>query len=275
MDTIVIALISVITCVILFAFYFQFKFVGVDTRVRDAEKVATKFTNVLEATTVGEDLKKNYQAVQTRLTDLQEENDFNTEDVSAHGDEIEQMKMENRLMREYFAKLADAVKGLPVEGANIPDLTLPEVPRAHGRRDERHRYESEDEDDYLPPSRAHRRDHHSSRPSRYEEEPVPVSRGRRAGARPSRSSRPSRYEEEEETASRGRRAGARSSHSSRPSRYEEEEEPASRGRRAGARPSRASRPSRPSRYEETKKKPVKERRGRPQYDGYDSDEFMP
>ena len=262
MDTIVIALISVIACVVLFAFYFQFKFVGVDTRVRDAEKVATKFTNVLEATTVGEDIKKNYQAVQTRLSDLQEENDFNTEDVSAHAEEIEHMKEENRLMREYFAKLADAVKGLPVEGATIPDLTLPDVPRAHSRRGERHRNESEDEDEYLPPSRVHRRDHQRpSRPSRYEE-PIPVPRGggRRGDARSSR------YEEEPVRAPRGGRRG-----DARSSRYEEEPVlvPAPRG---GGR--RGARASRSTRYEE---EPVreKERRGRPHYDGYDSDEFMP
>lgn len=260
MDTIVIALISVIACVVLFAFYFQFKFVGVDTRVRDAEKVATKFTNVLEATTVGEDIKKNYQAVQTRLSDIQEENDFNTEDVSAHAEEIEHMKEENRLMREYLAKLTDAVKGLPVEGASTLDLTLPDVPRAHSRRGERHRYESEDEDDYLPPSRVHRRDHQRpSRSSRYEEEPAPRGGGRRGDARSSR------YEEEPVRASRGgRRAGARTS------RYEDEEPvPAPRGggRRAGARASRSTR------YEEPVRE--KERRGRPQYDGYDSDEFMP
>lgn len=261
MDTVTIALISVIACVLLFAFYFQFKFVGVDTRVRDAEKVVNKFTNVLEATTVGEDIKKNYQAVQTRLSDLQEENDFNTEDVSAHGEEIEHLKKENKLMREYFAKLAETVKNLPVEGATIPDLTLPEVSRAsYGRgREERHRYESEDEDDYLPPSRAHRRDNRSSRSSRYEEEPVPRG-GRRVNTRSSR------YEEEPVRASRGGRRA--------PPRYEDEEPiPASRG---GGRTARSSRheertPSRGSRYEPERK----ERRGRSQYDGYDSDEFMP
>jgi len=154
MDTIAVALISVVICVILFAFYFQYKFIGVDARTREAEKVALSFNKVLETTKVGDDIRKNYQAVQRQLTDVQDENAEAVDDLRYT---VEALRKENAALRGQYNQLVNTLKSATVEGLTITDALLakePVVPVLD---------ESDDEEFFRPARKSARRTSRSDR----------------------------------------------------------------------------------------------------------------